>query len=486
MFGGKPIDSGAYGCVFRPQLPCSKGTRRKGISKLMKTKYAKDEKAMIDTVRKQLSKIPNINKYVILDEVKLCSPGLLTPQDFQSFNHYCSYALEKEYSSLSQFNSDRDRYRLIQMPDGGQSLTTFIHENGEAICKGNSPSAIRVFDILNKKLVSLLKDVVIPMRSAKLIHMDVKPENILLKIDDKSLEVKLIDWGLAINLPSFADKYIYKPFQFNLPLGSILLSEKIAKLVSRELQRGTGLKTIAKMAMQQSLAINEGHYKIIINNLGRLFPTKDPVDIIIHNIAEIIQSFTLSVSGIKYFDHERYMHAVFMKNVDIVGFLTSYQELLLQCKYCTSLCTQLTGLVWNYLYSPKTAATPIDEKNVISYLLNLKNATGGARQKNSKCINDEIIISLKRGPKFKKYTAKIKSVKTGKIRTLHFGDKRYQQFQDTALGLYSDKNHGDKTRRKNYFTRHSGVSDKKKAIKLELKKSGNKWTPKLLSHEYLW
>ena len=40
--GGKPIDSGTYGCVFNPALAC-KGKRHNGVSKLMIHKHASKE-----------------------------------------------------------------------------------------------------------------------------------------------------------------------------------------------------------------------------------------------------------------------------------------------------------------------------------------------------------------------------------------------------------------------------------------------------------
>ena len=70
-------------------------------------------------------------------------------------------------------------------------------------------------------------------------------------------------------------------------------------------------------------------------------------------------------------------------------------------------------------------------------------------------------------------------------RVIHFGDKRYQQYFD-KLKKYSKKNHLDKSRRRNYFLRHSGVPTKSKALKKEFTKSNGKYNAKILSHEYLW
>jgi hypothetical protein len=99
----------------------------------------------------------------------------------------------------------------------------------------------------------------------------------------------------------------------------------------------------------------------------------------------------------------------------------------------------------------------------------------------------EIIIGFKRGPFPKKYTAIIQNKKTKKIRTINFGDRRYQQYKDTTpLHLYSKLNHNTRKRMQNYFLRFSGSKNKKEAIIKEIKKSDGYYNAKILSHKYLW
>ena len=50
--------------------------------------------------------------------------------------------------------------------------------------------------------------------------------------------------------------------------------------------------------------------------------------------------------------------------------------------------------------------------------------------------------------------------------------------------LYSSKDHNNPKRRQNYFNRFSGTKYKAQAIKIERAKG--KYTPKLLSHMFLW
>jgi hypothetical protein len=58
--------------------------------------------------------------------------------------------------------------------------------------------------------------------------------------------------------------------------------------------------------------------------------------------------------------------------------------------------------------------------------------------------------------KNKKYDALFRNNKTGKIKKLSFGDRRYAQYKDsTGLGVYSHLNHGDPHRRSLYHQRHA-------------------------------
>lgn len=83
-----------------------------------------------------------------------------------------------------------------------------------------------------------------------------------------------------------------------------------------------------------------------------------------------------------------------------------------------------------------------------------------------------VLLFSKSKRKNKKYKVVIKR-RGLRNKTVHFGDKRYQQFKDsTPLKIYKSKDHGDKKRQKNYFARHG--------------KKAKIYTPKYFSHKYLW
>lgn len=63
--------------------------------------------------------------------------------------------------------------------------------------------------------------------------------------------------------------------------------------------------------------------------------------------------------------------------------------------------------------------------------------------------------------KHKKYAVYV--LKGGRKRLIHFGDKRYQQFED-KLGTYSELDHRDEKRRDRYYARHGRTADKNTAL----------------------
>ena len=70
--------------------------------------------------------------------------------------------------------------------------------------------------------------------------------------------------------------------------------------------------------------------------------------------------------------------------------------------------------------------------------------------------------------KNKKYMATLPDGKK-----VHFGDSRYEQFQDrTPVKAYRHLDHGDPARRKNYYHRHG--------------KEAGKHSAKYFSRKYLW
>jgi len=65
---------------------------------------------------------------------------------------------------------------------------------------------------------------------------------------------------------------------------------------------------------------------------------------------------------------------------------------------------------------------------------------------------------------------------------IHFGDLRYEHYKDkTPLKLYSNLDHNDKQRRKDYLTRSMAIKDKQGNLTYN-----NKNSPNYYSIKYLW
>lgn len=86
-------------------------------------------------------------------------------------------------------------------------------------------------------------------------------------------------------------------------------------------------------------------------------------------------------------------------------------------------------------------------------------------------------------PQFEKSTSKQYkySVITPAGKKVNFGDKWYQQFKDTALGVFSHLDHNDPKRQEQYFKWHGKIMNKdSKLTFLDVE------SPSYYSWKYLW
>ena len=80
--------------------------------------------------------------------------------------------------------------------------------------------------------------------------------------------------------------------------------------------------------------------------------------------------------------------------------------------------------------------------------------------------------------KNKKYSVYVKDNNDNK-KLIHFGDKRYQHYED-KIGFYSNLNHYDKERRRLYLKRSKKITDKNDNLTYKNKNSSNYWSIKFL------
>jgi len=223
--GGKVIASGGFGCVFQPALRCKNSLSRpkNSISKLMSKHHGIIEMDHINIIFKKLNKIPNYQNYFVIKNITSCQPNILTEKDLISFEKTCT-ALPKMNINEENINNNLDELLMISMPDMGLPIDDYIIKN----------NTYNDFKIINKSLINLLLNGIIPMNKRYIFHSDIKDSNILIDKEDKNMFARLIDWGLTTeyipNSNTRVPKVWYnRPIQYNMPYSNILFSDIFIK-----------------------------------------------------------------------------------------------------------------------------------------------------------------------------------------------------------------------------------------------------------------
>jgi len=410
--GGKLIESGGFGCIFKPQLKCNPNYvisgdnnyfGEKGISKLMKTKHGLNEYNEIKRFIPILKTIPNYKNYFIISDYTLCKPEPLSSSDLIDFNKVKCSPLKKINITSKNINENLDELLAINMPYGGTDIDEFIKRT---IYERN------IIVIFNEKMIDLLTNAIIPMNKRGIFHGDLKSNNILVNIENKNLFLRIIDWGLSgIYIPNITNesqfsesgfrddwklipsKFRDRPFQYNVPFSSILFSKKFNDIYSYFLMSKNGnftnddIKDFVISFFEDYVdSYRSGHlstfnsifkyHKKLISLLSedsnpiRLKNKKiySNIDYIYKYIYDILIKFTKPYS----FDVLAYFSEVYTKNMDVWGFVMSY----------VALCENANNIIYNN-YNEKVSnnmktlleillkysATPIDIREIKKALL---------------------------------------------------------------------------------------------------------------------
>jgi serine/threonine protein kinase len=336
--GGKVLASGGFGCVFRPALRCAKSTTRKRgqVSKLMTAKHATKEYDEITQFKELLHTIHNYSDYFLLDDITMCKPSELTQSDLTNFKQKCK-ALPKDNITYTNVNDSLDNLLVLNMPDGGIPVDDFIFE------------AVHFNELynLNKSLIRLLKHGIVPMNKKHVYHCDVKDSNILVSGNESTLKTRLIDWGLStLYIPFKNDPmprvWVNRPFQYNVPFSVIIFSNAFVDRYTDYIDNNgqideNGLKPFVSDYIDFWMhERGHGHYKLIDTIIHILLDKKYTLDtsssqntrsIITDYIIEILINFTrFRADGT--LNLREYLDKVFVNNVDVWGFVSTYLPLL--------------------------------------------------------------------------------------------------------------------------------------------------------------
>lgn len=325
MKGGKAIASGGYGCVFYPALKCkNQENRTSGISKLLKKSAAIEEFEEAKKILPILQKIPNYKNKILLPD-DICNPSPLESSDMDNVEEKCS-----KFSG--PIKKGAKSYRILNMDFGGPDLDKYLWNN----------MIDSKFIQINNSLIQLI-DFIHSFNKKNLVHVDIKPQNILINEDTK--DCKIIDWGLSFISSNKNKKNIYdepiidamewKPIQFNVPPSNILFSEHFTSFIINELlDKDYPIEKLALILKKEysnyKNIYDDGHYsyqKLYIKNImdnAELIGDSDDVFFLY-----IARSCKYIIDSIKQNKINKYFYEIFRYNCDIWGLLTCYIPLLL-------------------------------------------------------------------------------------------------------------------------------------------------------------
>lgn len=420
--GGKPIASGGFGCVFYPSIKCKNNKYSKNfVSKLMIKKHVASEMRIINTVKKDLVKIPYYGDYFLVKDTYECQPSALTKKDKKNFNEKCKPLIKRNITAKN-INSNLHKLKVINMPHSGIDLDKYWDKWNtlpETKKKNN------IFGVTNLSLINLLRKGIFIMNKRDLYHLDIKGGNIMHTIhnenilDINNVKTRLIDWGLSMkytNKTTIPYELIDRPFQYNLPFSSIIFQTNIQGIINDYIKKS---KQITKKSTKQNAKYNidnnsindknfiieglayniyetsiynlgEGHLSYMIQFIDSIYNQKDSAFSIGKQIiCEYIGAILKKYMNERYkLDLISYLQEVFLKNVDIWGFIVSYNNLITKdYQNNNKLQTSVVRIIKNYCFSTKYAATKIPMTKLINDLLYLNYTLGVSESYNKEKYN---------------------------------------------------------------------------------------------------
>jgi hypothetical protein len=306
-----------------------------------------------------LRKIPNYKNYFIIEGANVCQPAPLTQKDLDNFDVKCKVLRKRDINSTN-INSNLDKISSINLQDGGVELGTYIY----------SDLSLDGMKDLNARMIQLLMNGILPMNKYHVYHADIKEANMVV---DTSKYVRLIDWGLSMytgsgkNIPSVLQD---KPFQYNLPFSVILFNNTFKTMYSNFLKTKTtsnldnnSLGVFLKGYLEKwNKKRGKGHIKTITSIWSGITGKQNIQEtIIIPYLSAILLEYTRNGQ----FDTNEYFKNVFLKLLDLWGFIICYAAFL-ETGYKNE---KINNLILNYLYGKPTEN--IDIKELVHDLRNL-------------------------------------------------------------------------------------------------------------------
>jgi serine/threonine protein kinase len=341
----------------------------------MTEKHARDEYEEINIIKTKLDSIKNYKDFFLLYDATLCKPDKLSDSDLKHFKK-CT-ALPKDDITKKNINSNIDKIMALNMPNGGLDVDDYLYDNG---------SLEKIYH-LHISLIKLLENGIVPMNEKNIYHCDIKDSNVLVDSSSSELKTRLIDWGLSTEyLPfennPFPKTWRNRPLQFNVPFSVIIFSDSFVEKYMKFIKNGgvpeeTQLKPFVidyiSFWMKERGA---GHYKFINEIMFNLFSknltsitssskpaiieTQITMDYIVNYIVDVLIHFT-KIRQDGTLNLRDYLDTVFIRIVDIWGFITIYYPIieLFSNNYSSlnsneiNIFNKIKSIFVNYLYNPR-------------------------------------------------------------------------------------------------------------------------------------
>jgi len=173
MQGGKALQAGSYGCVFKPPLKCKNKTRQQsGVTKLLFKEHAEKEMEESEFIYELMKRYPKMKHSVLVPyEDNPCEPDKLTTSDLEHFDKTCNNFLKRNIHS-SNVNLIRDKLGALQLDYGGEELFQYINQY---------PWRKHHLEVIHHGLKNITEYVIFPMNDNGLFHADIKNNNIMIK-----------------------------------------------------------------------------------------------------------------------------------------------------------------------------------------------------------------------------------------------------------------------------------------------------------------
>jgi len=406
---GKPIAEGGFGCVFKPALKCKNLSPDKNlapdknyVSKLMFKKNAEEEMKLIKYVGKTLTRIPYYAEYFLVKGAYMCNPSKLTTNDKKGFNEKCS-SLYRKNITQKNINDKLHKLKAISLPYGGLDLDIFWSKWNKL---PPSKRKHKSFGVTNICLINLLNRGIKIMNLKDFYHLDLKGSNILRTVSPKNIYItdnvktRVIDWGLSMrrsNKKTIPLELTDRPFQFNLPFSSILFQSNIQETINEYVKKFKQKKDKSDFSnidgiIKKGLATHiydTAVYRLGDGHLGYMIPFIDKLykplgkntagksvgkEIICGYLEEIFNKY---IDKHYQFDVGGYLNNIFLKNVDIWGFIVSYNDLITEENpWKSNFQSIIVKILTEYCFGTKYSTKVIPIKELMNKLLQLNKALG--------------------------------------------------------------------------------------------------------------